>query len=490
MQIYLMNTDGSGQTRLTYSDGNDDCPRWSPNGAKILFQSDRDHPDTGYMDIYVMNSDGSGVTRLTTDANDSAAVWEPNGSRIAFQSLRNGSYYQIYAMNSVGHGQVNLSNSSANDSQPSWSPDGTKIAFASDRDQAGFSSIYVMDTFGGSQTRLTFSAGGVRDEQPAWSPDGSKVAFTSTRDSIVVTWQETDDDGGIVTKSELHVNNEIYVMNSDGTNQIRLTNDLGNNDSPDWSPDGTKIIFRSDRERDWSDPTSQVWIMNPDGSNQTNLSSSGNGDYSASWASNAANQSPVANAGGPYNGFTAQAVNFNGGSFDPDGTITSYSWDFGDGVTSASPASSHAYATAGTYSVTLTVTDNLGAQASGTTTATITSGGQSGSSDGSSSSPDATARPVTISFDTVSTNIILSPNQYPMARFSTNTQFGANIWTINDGGVGGSPPNGIESVIKYLSAIYNNDVYVNFATPVNGLTFRVLDGVVPNDFTRFSLSVT
>ena len=86
-----MNGDGSGLVRVTYSGAHDDYPRWSPNGTKILFQSDRDHPDTGYMDIYVMNADGSGVTRLTSDANDDcSANWSPDGSKITFQSLRNG----------------------------------------------------------------------------------------------------------------------------------------------------------------------------------------------------------------------------------------------------------------------------------------------------------------------------------------------------------------------------------------------------------------
>ena len=81
-QIYVMNGDGSGVVRLTNSNANDDLPRWSPNGTKILFQSDRDHPDTGYIDIYVMNADGSGVTRLTTDVNDdSRGTWSPDGNQ-------------------------------------------------------------------------------------------------------------------------------------------------------------------------------------------------------------------------------------------------------------------------------------------------------------------------------------------------------------------------------------------------------------------------
>jgi Tol biopolymer transport system component len=476
MQIYVMNSDGTGQTRLTYSGANDDYPRWSPNGAKILFQSDRANPFTGYMDIYVMNSDGSGVTRLTTDASDdSMATWSPDGSKIVFQSMRNGLNYQVYLMNADGSNQICLTNTSSSDGEPSWSPDGTNIVFASDRDHAGFDSIYVMNSNGSNQQRTTFSSGDVEDTQPVWSRDGSKIAFVSTRDSIIETWQETDDDGHVITKSRQHINKEVYLMNADGSGQTRLTNDLGNDDSPSWSPDGSKIVFRSDRERDCCDPTAQIWTMNANGTGQANISNTGNGDYGASWSSNA-NQPPVANAGGAYSGFIAQAVNLNSsGSFDPDGTITSYSWNFGDGVSASGVTSMHTYTAAGTYTVTLTVTDNFGLQSSGSTTATITgsSNGQSTTGDGSSSSPDATARPATINFDTLQTNIALPANQYQMASFSSST--GGTIYTQYDCGFGGSCPNGIVAT----SGSGNNywptaDIHVNFAIPVNGLMFRVL----------------
>jgi YD repeat-containing protein len=375
MQIYVMNGDGSAVTRLTSSGANDDYPRWSPNGAKILFQSDRDHPDTGYMDIYVMNSDGSGVARLTTDANDdSMPSWSGDGTKIVFQSMRNGVNYQVYSMNADGSNQVCLTNTSSSDGEPSWSADGTKITFASDRDHSGYDSIYVMNGNGSGQQRLTFSADTVDDTQPAWSRDGSKIAFVSTRDSVLETWQETDDDGNYITKSKLHINKEVYVMNADGSGQLRLTNNLSNDDAPAWSPDGSKIVFRSDRDRDCCDPSAQVWTMNADGSGQSDVSNDGTGNYTASWTSGSGNLPPIANAGGTYSGILSQNVPFHGASsYDPDGTVVSYSWNFGDGGTASGPSPTHAYTTVGTYTATLTVTDNLGSQGSASTTVSISS---------------------------------------------------------------------------------------------------------------------
>jgi PKD repeat protein len=86
----------------------------------------------------------------------------------------------------------------------------------------------------------------------------------------------------------------------------------------------------------------------------------------------AANQPPIANAGGPYSANVGTPIQFNGaGSSDPDGTIASYTWNFGNGASGAGVNPSYAYSTAGTYTVTLTVIDNMGATTSATTTATV-----------------------------------------------------------------------------------------------------------------------
>jgi Tol biopolymer transport system component len=117
---------GSGRVvRLTDNTGISSFnSAWSPDGARIVFDSYRD----GDQEIYTIDSsDGSGVKKLTDNRNhDVNPTWSPDGTRIAFERD-----YDIWVMNADGTGQKNLTNTtgSASEYEPDWSPDGVKIAF-------------------------------------------------------------------------------------------------------------------------------------------------------------------------------------------------------------------------------------------------------------------------------------------------------------------------------------------------------------------------
>ena len=143
-EIYIVNPDGSGRSRLTNSPGSDATPAFSADGKRIAFSSERD----GNMEIYVMNADGSGATRLTDNAaKDAFPVWSPDGEHIAFISVLDGDS-EVLVMNADGSEQTNVTNSAGFDGHPAWSPDGKRIAFLSDR--AGEFQWYFMAPDGSS----------------------------------------------------------------------------------------------------------------------------------------------------------------------------------------------------------------------------------------------------------------------------------------------------------------------------------------------------
>ena len=258
--IYVMSANGADAARLTSSATYTEYghPTWSPDGARIAFQSARD----GNEEVYVMASDGSGVARLSNNAAfDGEPAWSPDGTKIAFQSTRDGNA-QIYVMNPDGSGVTRLTNDPAAAADPAWSPDGTKIAFASNRD--GNFEIYVMNADGSGVARLTTNP--ALDVGPSWSPDGTRIAFRSERDG----------------------NAQIYVMNADGSGVTRLTNNADGDLQPAWSPDGSRIAFTKialSCDPDYGcDTFSSVWVMNADGSAVTQLLGTNTGlDSDPAW---------------------------------------------------------------------------------------------------------------------------------------------------------------------------------------------------------------
>lgn len=150
-------------------------PYWSPDGARIVLQSNR---IDGNREIFVMDADGSGLVRITHDpGEDQTPVWSPDGRRIAFQSNRSGNW-DIYLMSVDGSGVVNLTNSPSADSHPQWAPDGRRIIFDRPLEEEGGienDEIFEISVDGSDLRRVSESPH--RDTDASISPDGTRILW-------------------------------------------------------------------------------------------------------------------------------------------------------------------------------------------------------------------------------------------------------------------------------------------------------------------------
>lgn len=231
--------------------------------------------------ICLINTNGKNLRNLTAPFDGSDSVLSSDGTQIFFASERDGNL-EIYRMDASGKNPVNLTRHPAHDMQPHVSPNGKQLVFRSKRDPSG---LYLMNADG---SHLRYLTTGLR---PAWSPDGRRIAFYERQDIWVIdvdgqnrTRLTQDSVGNFApawspdgrqiafgswrdwAAGEVANLEEIYVMDATGENKRRLTHARGIDSDPVWSPDGKQIAFDSQR-----DEKPRIYMMNADGRNQKPL---------------------------------------------------------------------------------------------------------------------------------------------------------------------------------------------------------------------------
>jgi dipeptidyl aminopeptidase/acylaminoacyl peptidase len=227
-----MDADGSHQTRLIEAaDGIElTLPAWSPDGSAIAFTRwqgvRRDH--AGDADVWIANADGSGQRALAGGEGwQWLPRWTPDGAFVSYtEEVQGGPWMSTGPVGrDTGFGPLG----------PAF--DAGSAAVRPDAD------LWRVSVSGTSAPQPIVVAPG-DDRSGTWSPTGDRVAFDATRDG----------------------NTEIYIVDSDGSNPVRLTTNPAEDWAPAWSPDGTRIAFASDRTG-----IGQIYVMAADGSNVTQL---------------------------------------------------------------------------------------------------------------------------------------------------------------------------------------------------------------------------
>lgn len=196
-------------------------PYWSPDGTAIVFQSNF----TGNWQLYQLNVATKNITRLTeNNYNDVTPAWSPDGKSILFSSDRDGDD-EIYILDLHTKSIKQLTINEDRDIHPNWSPDGKHIVFNSERktDTPKKLFIQIMDSEG-KQLKIIKEDDNI-NSYASFSPDGKKIAF--------LKWMEKGKNG------------EIFCMNADGSNEVRLTTNNVWDGWPTWSAKGDRVIFSS-----------------------------------------------------------------------------------------------------------------------------------------------------------------------------------------------------------------------------------------------------
>jgi TolB protein len=252
--LWLVSDDGAMRTKLPGTAGAR-RPDWSPDGSQIVFE--RFARDRGR--LFAGPPEGP-FTEIPGSEGLSEPAWSPDGTTIAASrdAAGKGPYLNDLVLLPAAGGTPRVLTAGSNDNDPEWSPDGTQLAFTRyPTSPPRESDLMVVSADGSGLRLLTKSA-----FEAAWSPDGSTIAFATERDDNGVWCPEESDD--------CETSDELYVIGADGSGERRLTDTTSDETEPAWAPDGSRIVFASDRHYPQAG-ADEIFVMDADGGCVTQL---------------------------------------------------------------------------------------------------------------------------------------------------------------------------------------------------------------------------
>jgi Tol biopolymer transport system component len=256
--IYICNPDGSNMQKLIEG-GINTSPSWNMQHTKIVFNSL--DPASGVGSLYIYDMESKSKTLLLKGFSPRDPSFSPDGNTIVFADfVEDGSENaEIYTIIIDGNNLTKLTDNPARDYLPKYSPDGKTIVFSSERD--GNIQLYTVNSSGGNVKRLMKNE--FTDNCGSFSPDGHIIIFNSDR-------------GG---------SSDIYAVSSDGIAEPKnLTSNSAGNYEPCYSPDGSSVVYRSNKGL--TDSMSyDIFVMTADGKNQINITPdlSNTNEFNPSW---------------------------------------------------------------------------------------------------------------------------------------------------------------------------------------------------------------
>lgn len=252
--------------QITFTqEGADFDPTISPNGEWVAFASTR-HRETS--DIYLQRVNGTVVTQLTDDpSNDMMPNFSPDGNKVAFASDRTGNW-NIYIIDINGGKSVQVSRGSGDELHPSFSPDGKQLVYCSFGSRSGQWEMHIVNV--DNPTAPRFIGYGLF---PNWSPVDNTILFQRARQrgtKWFSAWTiDIDQNGEAVRPSEIVASANAAII------------------TPSWSPDGERIVFSTVVAPNLQDeqPThADVWMMDADGRNRVRLTGGDFANLQPTWA--------------------------------------------------------------------------------------------------------------------------------------------------------------------------------------------------------------